>query len=210
MFWPKGRIVKFIAGKKRRDSKGTLVRAIQRLYPLEITSNVGENQSDHLSLKPISIHLFRFDFCSFLCGLVTCLGPYKKKARGEIGSLQFRRAEQGARAQEERKKIRPEAQVKRQKIRPEAHVKRQKIRPEAQVKRQKIRPEALVKRQKIRPEAQVKRQNIRPEAQVKRQKIRPEAQVKRQKIRPEALVKRQKIRPEAQVKRQKIRPVDWK
>ncbi|UYV62031.1 hypothetical protein LAZ67_1007549 [Cordylochernes scorpioides] len=61
MFWPKGRIVELISGKDGiarvahvKTSTGVLVRAIQRLYPLEISSNEGKDRSDKLSLNPES------------------------------------------------------------------------------------------------------------------------------------------------------------
>ncbi|UYV63716.1 hypothetical protein LAZ67_2005414, partial [Cordylochernes scorpioides] len=61
MFWPKGRIVELISGKDGiarvahvKTSTGVIVRAIQRLYPLDISSNEGKDQSDKLSLCPKS------------------------------------------------------------------------------------------------------------------------------------------------------------
>ncbi|UYV65843.1 hypothetical protein LAZ67_3005615 [Cordylochernes scorpioides] len=61
MFWPKGRIVNLIPGKDGivrvahvKTSTGTLIRALQRLHPLEISSNVETIQKDNSNTEPQS------------------------------------------------------------------------------------------------------------------------------------------------------------
>ncbi|UYV82214.1 hypothetical protein LAZ67_21001350 [Cordylochernes scorpioides] len=61
MFWPKGRIVNLITGKDGivrvahvKTSTGTLIRALQRLHPLEISSNVKTIQMDNSNTEPQS------------------------------------------------------------------------------------------------------------------------------------------------------------
>ncbi|UYV61049.1 hypothetical protein LAZ67_1003226 [Cordylochernes scorpioides] len=61
MFWPKGRIVNLIPGKDGivrvahvKTSTGTLIRALQRLHPLEISSNVKTIQMDNSKTEPQS------------------------------------------------------------------------------------------------------------------------------------------------------------
>ncbi|UYV77574.1 hypothetical protein LAZ67_15001604, partial [Cordylochernes scorpioides] len=61
MFWPKGRIVNLIPGKDGivrvahvKTSTGTLIRALQRLHPLEISSNVKTIQRDNSNTEPQS------------------------------------------------------------------------------------------------------------------------------------------------------------
>ncbi|UYV63002.1 hypothetical protein LAZ67_2002805 [Cordylochernes scorpioides] len=61
MFWPKGRIVNLIPGKDGivrvahvKTSTGTLIRALQRLHPLEISSNVETIQKDNSKTEPQS------------------------------------------------------------------------------------------------------------------------------------------------------------
>ncbi|UYV80932.1 hypothetical protein LAZ67_19002211 [Cordylochernes scorpioides] len=61
MFWPKGRIVNLIPGKDGivrvahvKTSTGTLIRALQRLHPLEISSNVETIQRDNSNTEPQS------------------------------------------------------------------------------------------------------------------------------------------------------------
>ncbi|UYV84394.1 hypothetical protein LAZ67_X002002 [Cordylochernes scorpioides] len=61
MFWPKGRIVNLIPGKDGivrvahvKTSTGTLIRALQRLHPLEISSNVKAIQMDNSNTEPQS------------------------------------------------------------------------------------------------------------------------------------------------------------
>ncbi|UYV76483.1 hypothetical protein LAZ67_14000581 [Cordylochernes scorpioides] len=61
MFWPKGRIVNLIPGKDGivrvahvKTSTGTLIRALQRLHPLEISSNVKTIQMDNSNTEPQS------------------------------------------------------------------------------------------------------------------------------------------------------------
>ncbi|UYV77097.1 hypothetical protein LAZ67_14003262 [Cordylochernes scorpioides] len=61
MFWPKGRIVNLIPGKDGivrvahvKTSTGTLIRALQRLHPLEISSNVETIQMDNSNTEPQS------------------------------------------------------------------------------------------------------------------------------------------------------------
>ncbi|UYV75673.1 hypothetical protein LAZ67_13000972 [Cordylochernes scorpioides] len=61
MFWPKGRIVNLIPGKDGivrvahvKTSTGTLIRALQRLHPLEISSNVKTIQKDNSNTEPQS------------------------------------------------------------------------------------------------------------------------------------------------------------
>ncbi|UYV85011.1 hypothetical protein LAZ67_X004248 [Cordylochernes scorpioides] len=61
MFWPKGRIVNLIPGKDEivrvahvKTSTGTLIRALQRLHPLEISSNVETIQKDNSNTEPQS------------------------------------------------------------------------------------------------------------------------------------------------------------
>ncbi|UYV64990.1 hypothetical protein LAZ67_3002675 [Cordylochernes scorpioides] len=61
MFWPKGRIVNLIPGKDGivrvahvKTSTGTLIRALQRLHPLEISSNVKTIQMDNSNAEPQS------------------------------------------------------------------------------------------------------------------------------------------------------------
>ncbi|UYV67475.1 hypothetical protein LAZ67_5000806, partial [Cordylochernes scorpioides] len=61
MFWPKGRIVNLIPGKDGivrvahvKTSTGTLIRALQRLHPLEIFSNVKTIQMDNSNTEPQS------------------------------------------------------------------------------------------------------------------------------------------------------------
>ncbi|UYV62047.1 hypothetical protein LAZ67_1007617 [Cordylochernes scorpioides] len=61
MFWPKGRIVNLIPGKDGmvrvahvKTSTGTLIRALQRLHPLEISSNVETIQMDNSDTEPQS------------------------------------------------------------------------------------------------------------------------------------------------------------
>ncbi|UYV79914.1 hypothetical protein LAZ67_18001034 [Cordylochernes scorpioides] len=61
MVWPKGRIVNLIPGKDGivrvahvKTSTGTLIRALQRLHPLEISSNVKTIQMDNSNTEPQS------------------------------------------------------------------------------------------------------------------------------------------------------------
>ncbi|UYV73787.1 hypothetical protein LAZ67_11000915 [Cordylochernes scorpioides] len=61
IFWPKGRIVNLIPGKDGivrvvhvKTSTGTLIRALQRLHPLEISSNVETIQRDNSNTEPQS------------------------------------------------------------------------------------------------------------------------------------------------------------
>ncbi|UYV76893.1 hypothetical protein LAZ67_14002313 [Cordylochernes scorpioides] len=61
MFWLKGRIVNLIPGKDGivrvahvKTSTGTLIRALQRLHPLEISSNVKTIQMDNSNTEPQS------------------------------------------------------------------------------------------------------------------------------------------------------------
>ncbi|UYV82628.1 hypothetical protein LAZ67_22000244 [Cordylochernes scorpioides] len=61
MFWPKGRIVNLIPGKDGivrvahvKTSTGTLIRALQRLHPLEISSIVKTIQMDNSNTEPQS------------------------------------------------------------------------------------------------------------------------------------------------------------
>ncbi|UYV71355.1 hypothetical protein LAZ67_8002739 [Cordylochernes scorpioides] len=61
MFWPKGRIVNLIPGKDGivrvahvKTSTGTLIRALQRLHSLEISSNVKTIQKDNSNTEPQS------------------------------------------------------------------------------------------------------------------------------------------------------------
>ncbi|UYV76905.1 hypothetical protein LAZ67_14002349 [Cordylochernes scorpioides] len=61
MLWPKGRIVNLIPGKDGivrvahvKTSTGTLIRALQRLHPLEISSNVKTIQKDNSNTEPQS------------------------------------------------------------------------------------------------------------------------------------------------------------
>ncbi|UYV76289.1 hypothetical protein LAZ67_13003275 [Cordylochernes scorpioides] len=61
MFWPKGRIVNLIPGKDGivrvahvKTSTGILIRALQRLHPLEISSNVETIQMDNSNTEPQS------------------------------------------------------------------------------------------------------------------------------------------------------------
>ncbi|UYV80170.1 hypothetical protein LAZ67_18001877 [Cordylochernes scorpioides] len=61
MFWPKGRIVNLIPGKDGivrvahvKTSTGTLIRALQRLHPLEISSNVKTILMDNSNTEPQS------------------------------------------------------------------------------------------------------------------------------------------------------------
>ncbi|UYV67851.1 hypothetical protein LAZ67_5002243 [Cordylochernes scorpioides] len=61
MFWSKGRIVNLIPGKDGivrvahvKTSTGTLIRALQRLHPLEISSNVKTIQKDNSNTEPQS------------------------------------------------------------------------------------------------------------------------------------------------------------
>ncbi|UYV84726.1 hypothetical protein LAZ67_X003222 [Cordylochernes scorpioides] len=61
MFWPKGRIVNLIPGKDGivrvahvKTSTGTLIRALQRLHPLEISLNVETIQRDNSNTEPQS------------------------------------------------------------------------------------------------------------------------------------------------------------
>ncbi|UYV67558.1 hypothetical protein LAZ67_5001204 [Cordylochernes scorpioides] len=61
MFWAKGRIVNLIPGKDGivrvahvKTSTGTLIRALQRLHPLEISSNVKTIQKDNSNTEPQS------------------------------------------------------------------------------------------------------------------------------------------------------------
>ncbi|UYV60592.1 hypothetical protein LAZ67_1001615 [Cordylochernes scorpioides] len=65
MFWPKGRIVNLIPGKDGivrvahvKTSTGTLIRALQRLHPLEISSNVETIQKDNSNTEPQSEAFF--------------------------------------------------------------------------------------------------------------------------------------------------------
>ncbi|UYV70099.1 hypothetical protein LAZ67_7001786, partial [Cordylochernes scorpioides] len=61
MFWPKGRIVNLIPGKDGivrvahvKTATGTLIRTLQRLHPLEISSNVKTIQMDNSNTEPQS------------------------------------------------------------------------------------------------------------------------------------------------------------
>ncbi|UYV84589.1 hypothetical protein LAZ67_X002734 [Cordylochernes scorpioides] len=116
MFWPKGRKVELISGKDGiarvahvKTSTGVLVRAIQRLYPLDISSNEGKDQSDKLSLYSKSDIILRR-------GPETLPGNYKRRDKEIYGKplVEFKETE---RAQVEKKPLEVEeserAQVER-------------------------------------------------------------------------------------------------